>query len=256
MKTGVCCSENGFEAVAKCGYEYVEPVMALMREKSADELKEIRKKAEALGLTIDGFNCFFGGGVSLYGGEQAVYDYAEKNFETANILGASYCVIGSGAARRIPDGGDKKEYTDKFTKLLKNIGKLAEKHGLFVALEPLQHAETNFINTLTDGIDVCRAVNEKSVGGLVDFYHFFENKEELSEFDILKPGELYHVHLARPDDDRGAPTAADLPTIEKWAAALKNIGYDGRVSLECTWKGDFYAELETAFDIMKVFKGE
>ena len=107
------------------------------------------------------------------------------------------------------------------------------------------------INTFEQGLALCRAAGVGNLGCLVDLYHFYKNGEDLSVFDDLEPGDLRHVHLARPDEDRRAPTEADAETLKLWAEKLKASGYDGRVSLECIWGDDFGGEAKTAAKILK-----
>ncbi len=240
MIPGICCSDKSAAAVARHGFRYIEPAMTSLRRLSDADLKEIRCRTEDAGVYLAGTNCFFGGDVTLYndGGSMAV-EYAKRNLEVAAIIGASYCVIGSGRARSVPFGSDRDKIMYSFIRLIDEIGGFAASFGVKIALEPLQMAETNLINTLSECVDICRATGNSNVGCLVDFYHFYRNGEDLSEFDLLKPGELVHVHIAGPDSDRSFPRKSDAGTLEGWFGRLRQIGYDGKVSLECSWGEDF-----------------
>ena len=252
MKLGVCCSDKGFAAARANGLSYAEPAMAAYRGKRNDELEKLRRYADGTGISVDGFNCFFGSDISLYGdGMEKVVSYAERNFEVARIFGASYCVLGSGKARSVPHGKSKTDTEKMFCELLNAIGDKAGEYGVRIFLEPLQHAETDLINTLSDGVEMCRTAGNKNVSCLVDFYHFYMNGEDLSEFGILQPGELGHVHIARPDADRGAPAEENTDVMSAWINKLRSIGYDGRISIECTWKPDFDSDLASAVSVMK-----
>lgn len=254
MKFGVCCGASGADAAARAGLAYIEPALAAVRGMENAQLDSMRREAENAGVTVDGFNCFFGGEVALYRDDpDDIVAYAVRNFETALRLGGKYCVVGSGRSRNIPDGYDREKAEERFTSLMSRIGKEAGARGLTVCLEPLCRAETNFINTLTDCIGISRRISDPNVGCLVDFYHFFMNGEELSEFDELASGELRHVHIARPSPDRGCPRAEDAETVAAWAAALRSVGYDGRISLECSWK-DFGNDVKTGAGALAVFK--
>ena len=65
-----------------------------------------------------------------------------------------------------------------------------------------------------------------------------------------------HVHIARMNEDRGAPTLADADMMKKVLAALDEIGYCERASLEAACKPDFdtaagnYAELLKYLGVM------
>ncbi len=249
---GVCCLPDNFAAVKEAGLDYTEMSLAYLHDKKREELKEIKDKANGLGLKTPGFNGFFGGGISLYNDPlEKILSYCRVNFEAANALDASYCVFGCGWLRRVPAGADKTETVKRFTDILYRIAELAGEYGVQICLEPLCCDETDVINTFEEGLSVCRAADIENLGCLVDFYHFYKNGEDLSVFDTLKPGEPRHVHLARPDADRGAPTKNDRSGLALWAEKLKACGYDGRISLECRWGGDFDGELKAAAEILK-----
>ena len=110
MKLGVCCAENGFPAVGKSGFSYAEIATAFVRGKDNASILELKKRAEENGLTIDGFNGFFTGNISLYNDPiDKLLDFSEEAFNAAAVLGASYCVVGSGAYRAVPEGMDREK---------------------------------------------------------------------------------------------------------------------------------------------------
>ncbi len=255
MIHGVCCGAAGIKAAADAGLGYIEPALNQMRSLDDEKLDAIRREAEAAGVPAAGFNCFFGGEIMLYKTDRdEILGYAEHNFKVAQRLGGSYCVIGSGRSRAVPDDMDRAAAEDAFCSIVSAMGKIAAKYGLELVIEPLQTAETNFINTLSDGLRISRRIGAENVGCLVDFYHFYQNGEDLSEFDSLEPGKLRHVHIARPNADRGYLREEDSKTLSAWAEKLKKTGYDGRISLECTWGGDFAAEVKTAARMLELFE--
>ena len=88
---------------------------------------------------------------------------------------------------------------------------------------------------------------------MLDLFHFFMNGEDLSVIDGLRPGELGHIHIARPNADRGCPRESDRQTIGEWAKKLKEYGYDGRISLEYVRGADQASELAEAAGVLKIF---
>ena len=250
MKLGVCRTDDVFVTTADNGLEYIEPAMCAIRDRSTADLSELRKKAEDKGLTLDGTNGFFGGDINLYEGDNAVYDYAKHNFEAANVIGASYCVIGSGTARSAPDGGEKRAYYEKFAEIIYNVGTIAGEYGVEIYIEHLRREESNLINTFDEAVRLCRKVGLQNVGCLLDFFHFYSSGESLTELDMLKPGELKHVHIARPNADRLAPKKEDEKAVGEWIDKLKQIGYGGRISLECRWE-NFESELAVSAGVLR-----
>ncbi|MBQ3865545.1 MAG: sugar phosphate isomerase/epimerase [Clostridia bacterium] len=256
MKLGLCGMTEKIEGAAENGFSFLEISMTKSRELDRAGLTDLRKKAEDAGLTIDSAVQFFPPAVRLYGAleEQAALEYAKKNFEIAELLGCPFCVIGSGKARAVPEGMPKEEAEEKFAAVLGKLGDISEGFGIALAVEPLRYRETDLVNTLADGIRVKRMADRKNVGCMVDLFHFHENGEDLSEMDALLPGELRHVHLARPNPDRCAPRMEDVPVIAGWADKLRAIGYSGTVSIEGKWDPDFESRVAEAARAMAVFK--
>ena len=254
MKYGVCCGPDRFGFLAGSGYSYAEPPLAALRGLDDDALRGVRDVALRSGIAIEGFNCFFGGDAKLCSDPaDSLLAYAKRNFETANILGASYCVIGSGVSRRIPDESLRPALTEKYLDVFDRIASLGSEHGVRVFFEPLCSEETNFCNTLTEGLEFVRRVGNANLGLVADLYHFYVNGEDLREFDELKPGELSHVHIARPDPDRGYLREENRETFEKWGAKLRETGYDGNITIECTFGKDFEAEIRASRPMLELF---
>ena len=104
-----------------------------------------------------------------------------------------------------------------------------------VLLEPLNRYESRYLNSVADNLRMLEAVAHPNAGLLPDTFHM--SIEERSIPDALRTaGEhVRHVHLG--DNNRLLPGrgALDWPTI---FAALRDIGYDGAVNLECSTDGD------------------
>lgn len=255
MKLGICGGAEVFPYAKKCGFEYVEPAAVAMRGKSDAELAAFRRQAEENGLTVLSTNGFFPGDMKLYDiSDGELISYTTRNYETAGILGAKIMVVGSGAARSVPAGMDRITAYEKLLHVIDVIGKRAAEYGITLAIEPLRYAESNMINTLPECIDLCRRIGRENVLCLLDLFHFYSNGEDLSELDLLRPGELCHVHIARPDPDRRYPQKTDLPVLQKWADKLKSIGYSGGVMLECARGAEFSENAAEAGANLTVFK--
>ena len=255
MKLGICGGTETLPYAAGCGFECLEPAAVVIRGMDNGALVSFHRQAEESGLIIRSTNGFFPGDMKLY--EQTdmqLLSYAERNYEAADILGVKIMVVGSGAARSVPEGMDRREAEERFIHVMDIIGGRAAEHGITLAIEPLRYAESNLINTLRECIEIRRRTGRDNGLCLLDLFHFYSNGEDLNDLDLLSPGELCHVHIARPDPDRGYPREEDLPKIKEWADKLKQIGYGGIVSLECSRGADFDKHAEEAANILKIFR--
>lgn len=253
MRFGVSCGFDWLPALKDAGYDYIETSLVGLLEKSEEEIAEISKQLEQYDMKLEVVNCFFPFNKSLYS-EDAEYfrEHAAKGLSRAAALGCKIAVIGSGGARRIPEDISVEAAKKQFSDILRICGEEAEKNGIKIVVEPLRHKETNFIHTITEGIEVATMANHGAVGTLIDFFHFHCNEEPLDELDTLQ-GPIYHTHLARPSTDRCFPQPCDSETVRAWAQKLKALGYNDRLSLECRFTSNYKQELKVARQVLESF---
>jgi sugar phosphate isomerase/epimerase len=258
MKIGVNFgSPDRWHMIRRNCYDYAEGYFAGIALASDAEFQKMCDVRNQTGINIEAVNGMFTPDFTLLGAEKtsldAVRDFAEKGFYRAKMLGAEIAVLGSGKARAISADMEKARAEADFLALLELLGDIAQKNGMNLVIEPLRYAETNFINTVAESLSLCRLLSHKSVGTLVDFFHFHMNGESL---DSLKDDgdTLMHAHIARPDADRRVPTEIDRAICKQWADTLREIGYDKRITLEAIFAEDFEADMQSASDIMNMFR--
>jgi sugar phosphate isomerase/epimerase len=101
-------------------------------------------------------------------------------------------------------------------------------------LEPLNRYEATWLKTVEHAADLARAIGSPRVLALADFFHMNIEESDLGE-PIREAGSLLgHVHMA--DNNRLQPGAGCL-AFKIPFAALKEIGYSGYLSLECSKLG-------------------
>lgn len=256
MRFGVCCGEERFGTAAEMGYDYVETVFSKFTTMTDGEYARLLSELRKYNLKSEACNCFFPSEMKLVG-ETADFSqidsYVKKGMERAAEAGCKVAVIGSGGARRIPENFDRDKAVFQFCRMLNICGDTAEKYGVRIAIEPLNYDETNFINTVSEGLEICKAADNPNVGVLADFYHIYRTGETLDA--VKKAGNLlFHVHLARPDNDRGVPyEPSDIDACKKWKSALEAAVYNGRLSLEAKYQPDFMTALERTGPAIKIF---
>ena len=255
MKFGVCCGTDKLPLLRQYGFDYIELNFSALTLASEEEFAQTYAQIQSSGMPAETFNCFFPSGTNLCADvdHEMLREYADKGFARAEKLGGKIAVLGGGRARRIPDGYDRDLAAEQFVKVLRICGDAAEKHGMQVALEPLRTEETNFINTVAEGIEICKLADHGRVKCLVDFFHLSMNGETLDA--VKSSGDLIiHTHIARPNADRRIPSSVDAEICAEWAKALKSIGYDGRMSLEGSFYPDFEIALRDVRPILDLFR--
>lgn len=257
MKIGVCCGNDisKFELLKKYNFDYYESCFNQLVTMSDADIAKMAAESEKTGLLVESCNGFFSSNINIYDGFdcEIIKAFAEKGFSRFTSLGGKVAVLGSGGVRRIPEGYDKALARKQFIETVKICGDAAAKYGAMIAIEPLRYSETNFINTVAEGIEICREAGHENVKCLADFFHVFMNDEGLEAIENSN-GMLIHTHIARPNPDRNMPTIADIEGCRPWAEALKKCHYKGRMSLEGGMKPDFETALRDIQPVLELFK--
>lgn len=112
---------------------------------------------------------------------------------------------------------------------LRSVAPLARDEGVVLGIEAINRYETDLVNTAAQAAAMADDVGEPNVGVLLDAYHM--NIEEKNAADAVRAIGSHLVHLHVAGNDRGVPAAGTLDWSALFAA-LRDVGYDGRVTLE------------------------
>jgi sugar phosphate isomerase/epimerase len=118
---------------------------------------------------------------------------------------------------------------------LAELGAHAEQAGAVLLFEPLNRYEDHMVNTVAQAAELVRATGSPAVRILADTYHM--NIEEDDPCAALRDaGDLLGaVHLS--DSNRGQPGTGHVP-FDAIVATLREIGFDGVLSVECRLRGE------------------
>lgn len=259
MKIGVCVGPEMLPLLESLGFDYFEANFSWLAGLDDETYREKTALVEASSLRAETFNGFFPGDIKLYApdGDQEpllceVEAFCEKGFARAASWGGKVAVIGSGYVRGIPEGMTWEDCDVQFARVLSVCGKVAEKYGMTVTVEPLSRNECNYIHTLSESARVATMADQPAVRMMVDFYHYWKNGEDLAALPN-NAGRLVHAHYARPGD-RNAPTPGDEAILQEVLGALKQCPHIERISLECVYKPDFTTAIKAARPLMEVFR--
>jgi hydroxypyruvate isomerase len=123
---------------------------------------------------------------------------------------------------------------------------IKENHfGLRIAVEHVNHTETNFLNTFAQALAITREIDRPEIGLAADFYHFAMEGEGS---DVMREAAdlICAVQLANPNGRCFPKPEADIPGIEAFFEHLAGIGYQGGISVEATVGKDFAADCAAA----------
>jgi len=218
------------EALAGMGYAFVEPAVSCLHVEGEREAYESTRAAFArAALLPEAFNCFLPGDLKVVGNEvdwRRVEKYVACALERIEEVGGAVVVFGSGGSRRVPEDypGDEAR-----TQLVYFANMLADYAGdLTIVVEPLAPPGSNILNTVAESAQLVREVGRPEVRLLADSYHM-DAQAEGWETIPANADLLAHVHCS--DSKRARPGAGEAD-LAGFFAALRQGGYDGRVSVE------------------------
>jgi sugar phosphate isomerase/epimerase len=163
--------------------------------------------------------------------DEAVRLQARSFIATLIELGGQFAapaIIGS-MQGRWRDGVDRPAALTWLREALDELGRLAERCGTMLLIEPINRYETNLLNSLADGAALVDSLSTGSVRLLADLFHMNIEEVDLPAALLLASSRLGHVHFV---DSNRRPAGCGNLDFAPIAAALRQIGYDGYVSVE------------------------
>jgi D-psicose/D-tagatose/L-ribulose 3-epimerase len=112
---------------------------------------------------------------------------------------------------------------------LRQAADYAGERGVRLAIEPLNRFETDLVNTVEQGLDLCRRTGRGNVGLMLDTFHMNIEEKSISAAMAMAGDRLFHMQVA--ENDRGAPGSGHVPWEEVFGA-LDALGYGGSIVIE------------------------
>ena len=251
MRFGCCVGYEHLDVLARNGYDYIELEGKSTLHPGVDEetFKRIKSAVDGSPLGAECFNRFSSGDLKVVGPDvdwALVEHYVDVSLRRAAELGGTIVGFGSGASRTYPLGFPREKAWDQLVHFMDIMGRYAAKYGLIVAIEALNRNQTNLVNSTEEAVALAQAVNRPEVRVTLDFYHMMLEGEG-PEVVPLVADLLAHVHVA--NRRRGYPHE-NLEEFTAFFRALRDIGYEGRVSIEAEYE-DLNMESRRSLDFLK-----
>jgi len=148
-------------------------------------------------------------------------DYLVALLDLCSDLGGKVLVLGSPKQRNILENQTKRGAWRRAVDLLASVVERAQDLGLTICFEPLSPVETNFINTVEDGMRLVHEVKSPSLKIHLDV------KAMCSEGKPVP--DIGHFHVNDPNLYGPGMGEVDYAPI---AQAVRDIGYDKWLSVE------------------------
>ncbi len=249
MRWGCCAGVEQAQACKDAGFEYLEVnVQGVLRGQDDDATWAAgAPDVDALPLPLEAANCLLPAALPVAGSsidEAALRQYMQRVARRAKQVGIQRLVFGSGGARKRPQDVTPADAARSIQRFATLAAELCHAQGVTVVIEHLNQKETNTLNALSDCLALQQAVNHPGLAMLVDSYHYGLEHEQTPA--LLALGKtLHHVHVAEVQDriEPGGHAAAGMPEksfdFVSFFRALKQIGYDERISFEGKWSRPF-----------------
>jgi sugar phosphate isomerase/epimerase len=253
LSLGVFASYDHAKYLRDLGCSYIEESVGgfLIPKEGDSRFKQNMGDLNKLRFPIRSYVILLPGELKTVGPEanhEGVLQRTELALKRAKACGSKYIVFGSGGARNIPEGFDREKAKAQHIAVTRKMAPLAEKYGVRIAVEPLNRGETNFINSLAEGVEIIDAVNSPGVRLLCDIYHML--KEDESPEEITRFGKyIIHCHIA--EKEKRTPPGVMGDDFRPYLSALKKTGYKGGLSIECFQYTDFDREIKTGIEVLR-----
>lgn len=124
--------------------------------------------------------------------------------------------------------------------LYREIAARGEELGTCIIVEPLNRYEQWWPLTLREGVEICEAVGSRACRMMADLFHMNIEEDDLPRAIREAGSMIANVHLA--DSQRQLPGSGHTD-FRACFRALKEIGYEGYMGLECGIRGEKKAAL-------------
>lgn len=231
--------EDTLAYAARIGYDGVEIAPFTLANSVTDipssERQKIRDAAARNGIQIAGIHWVLVKPEGLYINhpDRAVCERTAKYFcdlvDFCADLGGKVMVVGSPKQRNILPEVSADQAWEWATGTFRPAVARAEQRQVTICFEPLAAAETNFVNTAADAIRFVRQLNSTSFKIILDAKAMCSETKPIPQ--IIRESWPHFAHFHANDKNLKGPGFGDVD-FRPIAAALKEVGYDGFVSVE------------------------
>lgn len=225
--------------VKEAGYDAIEiapfTFSPLVTDVTADQRREIRQAAETAGLTVSGIHWVlaYTEGFHVNHPDPSVRDrtseYLLAAVEFCADVGGRFVIFGSPKRRDVLPGVTPLQAVEWTRSTMAAAVAAAERRGITLCLEPLAPSETNFLNTAEEALAVVEGLASPAFQIMLDVKAMCSERRPIPEIIRACRGRFAYFHAN--DFNLKGPGFGSVDYLPI-AAALKEVGYDGTVSVE------------------------
>ena len=231
--------DDVFTHCARLGYDAVEvapfTLANYVTEISAAERVRIREAAARAGIAISGIHWVLvqAEGMFLNSPDVSTRERSGRYFcdlvDFCADIGGKVIVVGSPKQRNIQPGVTPEQAWSWATDLFRPAVRRGEARGVTICFEPLPAEDTNFINTAEEAVRFTRQLGSPNFKVIVDVRAMSHETKPIPQILRECRNEFAYVHAN--DKNLKGPGFGEVD-FRPIAAALREVGYDGTVSVE------------------------
>ena len=134
---------------------------------------------------------------------------------------------------------------------LHELGEFAVQCGTTVILEPLNRGECFYMRLVADGAAIARDAQSEGVKCMGDFWHMKEETSDYGAFWSAGTKYLQHVHIASRGRRLMPGEDGEKDDYRDGFRALKEMGYDKFITLECGTQGERKDTVTAAVELIR-----
>ncbi|MFL5340348.1 MAG: sugar phosphate isomerase/epimerase family protein [Gemmataceae bacterium] len=231
--------ERVCQYAASVGYSGLEiapfTLAPLITDVPADRRRTLGRQAEDVGLTILGLHWLLAKtrGFQITSPDRDVRQrtaaYLGELAKCCRELGGDILVFGSPQQRKIPEGLKREKAAEFAVDTFRRAASAFANHGVYLCLEPLAPAETEFVNTCADACELLERIGHPNFALHQDVKAMSAEAVPVQELIRQYAKQTRHFHANDPNRRGPGFGETDFRPIFE---ALTDSGYRGWVSVE------------------------
>ncbi len=225
---------------SRLGYDGIEIAPFTLSASAMDISTELRKETRQIiadnGLETVGLHWLFAGpaGLHLTTTDKKTWgrtrDYLSCLLDLCSDLGGKVLVLGSPKQRSLEPGQTFEGAWNRALDLLESVLDKAGDMKLTICLEPLSPVETDFINTVAQGMEMVRQINHPNLKIHLDVKAMCSESTPVPDIiRSVRAEDIGHFHVN--DSNLYGPGMGDVD-YGPIAEAIRDIGWDKWLSVE------------------------
>lgn len=221
-----------FDVAKEMGYDLIEVCIEDPAVVSAEALK---KASERTGLPVSICGAFGPDRDVSHEDPQKRrqgIDYLKVCVDIAQAVGSPHVAgpmySATGKARLLPPE-ERQQQRQWAADSLREVADYASERGVTLAIEPLNRFETDLVNTVEQGLELCELIGRDNVGLMLDTFHMNIEEKNIGAAITAAGDKVFHFQVS--ENDRGTPGSGHVPWSETFDA-LKTINYQGSIVVE------------------------